>query len=160
MIRSVVDSIAEKMDYSYKDVCLGLVYPIWVKSQFLPCEHGDVYNARAVPNAKKTSIVYWEDHGSVVQDSCKRYRRVTHILRLIIWINKKYADIDFDDYVKEVLWSVPRKVGSATVRIKDELPKTVAIFDRYTYNDGKHYVTHPYDVAAFEVRVTHTDGGC
>ncbi len=160
MIRIIVDQIKDRMDYSFKDVHLGLVYPVSVKGQMMAGTHEGLRLQEAIPNSQRSCIVYWEDYGSRLTDECVRYRRMTQELRLIIWLNLKKLEGNFDDLVKAVVWSVPRQVGTTLTYISGELPKDTNIFHRYDYKDSKQYITHPFDAAAFRVVVKYMDVGC
>ncbi len=160
MIRIIVNQIAGAMDYSFKDVNLGLVYPVSVKGQMMAGTHDGLHLQQAIPNSRRRCIAYWEDYGSRTTDECRRYRRVINELRLVVWMNMKRLNGNFDDLVREVAWSVPKQLGTTVISIAGELPKSTEIFARYDYADTKQYITHPYDVAAFKFFVRYTDVGC
>lgn len=162
MIRQIVDRINEGMDFSFKETLLGVVYPVFNKSTFIPGDRdGNAYKD-AVPNDKKRSIVYWEDYGTIKIYGSPRYDRFQTTVRLVVWLNfKKINGLTYDDCVKEILSCVPKRIRNEVFINRTGMQaKTPAIFQRYDYRDGKQYVSPPYDVAAFDFNIRYLSTYC
>jgi len=160
MIRDIISKVNNKMSYTFKDVLIGLVHPHLNKRDVIPKSSDGKTYPEAVPDGTKKSIVYWEDYGGKTIDACSRYRRVSHTVRIVVWLNFNKIETTFDDCVKEILRTIPRKVGTTTVSVTDHLHKDSSLFSRYTYDEGKQYITYPYDVFAFMVDVKYMDTLC
>ena len=154
MIRQIIDNINSKVDYSFKDVFYGVVYPIYNKDMYIPgSRSGEIYKD-AVPDSSKKSIVYWEDWGTTTLESTKRWQSMQTEMRLIAWFNFSKIDKGYDECVNELLSVVPRKEGKHTrLFLQGMLPKTEDIFARYNYREGKQYMTAPFDVVALRYQV-------
>ncbi len=160
MIREIIDTVNEEFDYSFKDVLLGVVHPHDNKGKLIPATSDGVPVPEAIPDTSKTSIVYWEDYGATIWKHTVRYRYVEHEMRLIVWINFKKVDEDYDYCVREILSNLPRKVGNTLLFVSAHLPKSTEVFARYDYQERKQYITYPYDVIALTVRVRYPDMRC
>ncbi len=160
MIRDIVENINGKLDYSFQDVLRGIVYPLNKKGQRVPASQEGKEYKDAIPNSKKKSIVYWEDYGGTIVDSCIHYQRITQRVRLIIWMNFDKIEQPYDDCVKEVTKSIPNRMGNTIIKLSETIPKSVEVFGRYDYPDRKHYVTLPYDVAVFLYNITYMKRPC
>ena len=151
MIREIIDGI--NLTYSFKDVQYGIVYPVYSKTGYVPgSQNGREYND-AVPDSRRTSIVYWEDHGSSVIGSNARNWRISQQVRLIAWMNMDRISQDYEKCVGQLLYGVPKKVGNTLISYKGQLPKDMSIFSRYSYAEGKQYMTYPFDVVAFKFNI-------
>jgi hypothetical protein len=162
MIRQVIDEINLHLNYSFKDVLLGVVYPVLSKTQLIPGDrHGAIY-VDAVPDDKKRSIVYWEDYGTTTTLSTPRYDRFQTRVRLVCWMNFKLLNHQgYDECVREMFQAVPKRFSNKfIVKRKGYLPKTHDIFSRYNYREGKQFIAPPYDVFALEFDITHMSVHC
>jgi hypothetical protein len=164
MIRYIIDEINDNLDYSFKDVLRGVAYPVWNKNMFIPGDRkGNLYED-CVPDDKKHSIVYWEDYGSNIILNTPRYQRITSNVRLIVWLNFKLIDEGtsggYDECVKEIIQAIPKRMKSVFITHVGQQPKTPAIFSRYDYRDSKQYVSPPFDVAAFDFKITYMSTYC
>ena len=162
MIRKIIDQVNSGLDYSFKENLLGIVYPVLNKTQWIPGDRSGNAYQDAVPDDKKKSIVYWEDHGTVKLFGSPRYDRYQTHVRLVVWMNfKKITDIDYDDCVREIMNCIPKRFENEVFFIRAGMQhKTPAIFNRYGYRDGKQYVSPPYDVAAFDFNVRYMSTYC
>ena len=151
MIREIIDSIT--LDYTFKDVQYGIVYPVFSKTGFVPGSQNGKWYEDAVPDSSRKSIVYWEDYGSSVIDSNKHYWRISQSVRLICWMNFNRIDIPYEKCVGQILYGVPKQSGNTLIQYQGELPKDVNIFNRYNYKDGKTYIAYPFDVVAMKFNV-------
>ena len=151
MIREIINNVV--LDYSFKDVQYGIVYPVFSKTGFVPgSQNGKEYND-AVPDSSRKSIVYWEDFGSSVIESNAHYWRVSQNMRLICWMNFDKINIDYEQCVGQLLYGVPKQSGNTLFRYQGQLPKDVNLFSRYNYRDGKTYILYPFDVVALKFNV-------
>lgn len=157
MIRQVIDRINARMDYSFKDILVGVVHPHVNKKDIIPKASDGTTYADAIPDSTKTSIVYWEDYGGRTIDSCSRYRRINHTVRIVVWVNFNKITQSFDTCVREILRNIPSRVGSTTIEVMESMQKGEELFSRYNYPEAKQYITHPYDVFAFMVSVKYMD---
>ena len=156
MIRQVIDDINDYMNYSFKDVHFGVVYPVLNKTQKIPGSRDGNQYKDAIPNSSKQSILYWEDYGTTTLLSAPRYSRVESNVRIVMWFNFKKLEEGktYDECVREVLNSLPKRVGNKIhIFLRGQQPKTEAIFARYDYKEAKQYVAPPYDVAAFDFAI-------
>jgi hypothetical protein len=160
MIREIVDSINARLDYSYKDVLLGVVHPHSVKGKSMPITSDGVTHPEAVPDGSKASIVYWEDYGSRVIVQAVRYRFLEHTLRLVVWLNFDRIEQSYDECIRELMAAIPQKLGSVLIAKGGQVPKSTDIFARYDYKERKQYITWPYDVIALTIIVKYPDTGC
>ena len=160
MIRSIISLINDEISLSFEDKKLGLVYPVLSKTQWLPGSQNGLVYEDAVPNSSKYSILYWEDYGGRVIDSCTRYQRYSHQIRLIVWFNFNLIGKPYDECVVELMRAIPRRIDTITITPKGQLPKKNDIFSRYSYRDEKQYVTYPYDVVAFDFEVKYMSTMC
>lgn len=147
MIRNIIPTL----EYSFEDVQYGIVYPVNSKGQWVPGSRDGKFYKDAVPDSSKRSIVYWEDFGGEVIDSCRQYQRVRQRVRLVVWMNfARITDMNYRQCVGEILRAIPRRSGSTLFTFVAQKHKDVNLFDRYDYNEAKQYITYPYDVAAFD----------
>ena len=160
MIREIIRQINDRFEPSFEDKKLGLVYPVLNKTDWLPGSQNGLVYQDAVPNSSKASIIYWEDYGGRVIDSCARYQRFSHQIRLVVWFNFNLLPDTYNNYVFETLRKVPRRFDTVTLTPKGQLPKKNDIFSRYSYRDEKQYVTYPYDVVAFDFEVKYMSTMC
>jgi len=162
MIRQVVDIINKNIDFEGLDVLHGVVYPVLNKTQRIPGDRDGTLYVDAVPNSKKANILYWEDYGSIVIDRSVRYTRFQTSVRLIVWMNFKIMNsTNYDNFIKKVLRAVPKKIGNQiSIIFKGQQPKSIDIFSRYDYPEGKQYVAPPYDVAAFDFDIRYMNTIC
>ena len=162
MIRQIIDQVNTGIDYSFKDTLLGVVYPVLQKTQWIPGDRNGTTYQDAVPDDKKTSIVYWEDYGSTTLFSSPRYHRIQTQVRLIIWMNfNKINGITYNECVREILNCIPKRIGNEVFIMRTgQQAKTSAIFNRYDYRDGKQYVSPPYDVAALDFQIRYMSTYC
>ena len=153
MIRQVIDSI--EMDYSFKDVHYGVVYPVTSKGQRLPGSRDGKFYKDAIPDSSKKAIVYWEDYGSKLIESAPRFEKYVQKVRLVAWMNFGKIEDSYEDCLESLLGSIPSRIGKVRFKMVGQPPKEESIFDRYDYNIGKQYMTWPYDVAAFDFEITY-----
>jgi hypothetical protein len=161
MIRSIIDDINRGLDYSFRDVLKGIVYPVWAKTQYIPgSRDGHVYKD-AVPDASRKSIVYWEDWGTTNLLNTPRYNRYQTAVRLVVWFNFDRLESTYDDCVREMLNAIPKRTGNEVFIMRNgQMNKGVEIFSRYNYPEGKQYVAPPYDVAAFHFNIRYMSTYC
>lgn len=153
MIRSVIDDL--DLQYSFKDVCYGIVFPVFNKTGYVPGSiDGKFYND-AVPNSTKASIVYWEDYGGKVVYRNSRHVRMQQTVRLVVWLNMDEIEQEYDECVAEILRAVPQVVGTTVFQLTEELIRDEKIFSRYNYREGKNYLLWPFDAVAFVYNVYH-----
>jgi len=152
MIRNIIPTLS----YSFSDVQHGIVYPVQSKGGWVPGSRDGKFYKDAIPDSSKMSIVYWEDFGGAVIDSCRQYQRVRQRVRLVVWMNfGRITDKNYRQCVGEVLRAVPQRVGSTLFTFVAQKHKDINLFDRYTYNEAKQYITYPYDVAAFDYDIVY-----
>lgn len=161
MIRQIIDELNFKLDYSFKDVLLGIVYPVLNKTQYIPGDRDGLIYKDAVPDDKKKSIVYWEDYGTTTKFSTPRYEKMQTRVRLVCWLNFSLIDWQgYDECIREIMQRIPKRTKNVAVIRKGQLPKTKDIFGRYNYREGKQYVAPPYDVFALEFDIVYINTYC
>jgi hypothetical protein len=164
MIRYIIDEINDKLNYSFRDTLRGIAYPVLNKTVLIPGDRNGMVYEDCVPDDKKKSIVYWEDYGSITVLNTPRYQRITSNVRLIVWMNFRLIDKEvsgeYDECVKEILNCIPKRMKDVFITHVGQQPKTPAIFSRYNYRDGKQYVSPPFDVAAFDFKITYMSTYC
>jgi len=160
MIREVIRQINQRIDLTFEDKKLDLVYPVLNKTDWLPGSQDGLVYKDAVPDSSKRSILYWEDYGGRVVDSCARYQRFAHQIRVVVWFNFAMISKPYDDCVVELLRAIPRRFNGVTLKPVGYLPKKNDIFARYSYRDEKQYVTYPYDVVAIDFEVKYMSTLC
>lgn len=160
MIRKIIDDVNELLDYSYKDVLLGVVHPHDNKGKTIPADSKGTLYAQAIPDSTRTSIVYWEDHGSVTVRQHVRFRIIEHTMHLVVWLNFNKITQGYDECVSEILDTLPQRMGTVLFSVTGQLPKSTEIFTRYDYQERKQYITYPYDAIAFKVMVKYIETKC
>ncbi len=149
MIRDIIPVL----EYSFKDVYHGIVYPVQSKGIWVPgSRDGNVYKD-AVPDSRKKSIVYWEDYGGEVYSRTARWQRIRQRVRLIVWLNEAKIETPYDDNIREILQAVPKRQGNTFFQLTGQHHKDIDIFERYEYGEAKQYITYPFDVAAFDYNI-------
>lgn len=149
MIRSLIPDI----DYSFKDVYYGVVYPVYTKSGWLPGSRDGKFYNNAVPDSSKKSIVYWEDYGSRVIGRSSKQVRMSQRVKLVVWMNDSRISKPYQERVHEIMQAVPRRQGNTFFKLVGQLNKDIDIFQRYSYSEAQQYITYPYDVFALEYDV-------
>jgi hypothetical protein len=157
MIDDIIDKYNCYMDYSFRDLHLGIVHPVLNKTQYIPGDRkGDTY-IDAVPNDKRTSIVYWEDFGSRAISISPRATRFMNTVRLVCWLNmSRIHGLSYGDCVRAIWGAAPRFMpGDRSIYFHKagQLHKSMDIFSRYNYREGKQYVTAPLDAFAIDFNV-------
>ena len=74
-----------------------MVYPVLSKTQWLPGSQDGLVYEDAVPNSSKYYNHYWEDYGGRVIDSCARYQRFSHKIRIVVWFNFNLLPDTYDN---------------------------------------------------------------
>lgn len=157
MIEEIIDKYNTYLDYSFKDLQLGIVEPILDKTQFIPGDrYGNTYKD-AVPNDRRKAVLYWEDFGSRIVSISTRRNRYMSTVRLVCWLNmNKLTEMTYGDCVREIWASTPRFMpGDRSVYFvkAGQLHKSLDIFSRYNYREGKQFITNPFDVFAIDFNV-------
>lgn len=158
MIRQVINSI--NLDYSFKDVCYGVVYPVFSKTGRVPGSQDGKFYQDAIPDSSRKSIVYWEDYGGSVVDSTVHRQRIRQDVRLVVWMNFDKIATPYEDCIVDIMQAVPRRVGSSSIALTGTLPKDVNLFNRYDYREGKQYISYPYDVIALNYQILYFRPKC
>ena len=160
MIREIVKQINSQLDYTFKDVLVGIVHPHDLKGQMVPMASDGTTYPEAIPHSAKTSIVYWEDMGSRTAIQAVRYRYVEHDVRLVVWLNFDRIEQSYEDCIREIMGAVPQKIDRILIAKKGQEAKSNNIFARYGYEERKQYITWPYDVFAINISIKYPDTGC
>jgi len=147
MITDIIERLNKHIDYSYKDVLKPVAYPVLTKSSILPASlDGEIYND-AVPDSKKKSIAFWEDWGTRAVSVHVRDSTYVSNVRLIVWVNMEFVDLSRGQCISEMIKSIPKFIpGERGIYIKNTeiFPSTTNIFSRYSFREGKQYMTAPY----------------
>lgn len=125
------------------------------------CEDGQRY-FNLVPDSEKKSIIYFEDFGTRIKEKDSRRYDCEVTLRLVCWMNLQKIGITDCTLsavaVSQVLSAVPLQLpdevpfNQLVFRVTDQLPRTPAIFERYTYNESvNQYLMWPYDYFALMI---------
>lgn len=155
MIEGIVKQINTNLDHSFKDKVLGIVYPVDNKGVKMPGERNGKTLFDAVPDSSKKSIVYWEEYGARKIDGTSRFARMAHNVRLIVWLNHKKLDTTTDACLEEMFRLVPRRIANTTIRLVGRRTRDESLFQRYTYDEEKQYITFPYDVFALDYEISY-----
>lgn len=138
------------------------IYPISsdVSSEQCPQKYRDL-----IPDSSYTSILYFEDNGITLTERNNRWVSFNSRLTLVGWLNlKKIFDCQTYTGSTECILSilsqlpeVPFSDGNyRDIRIiaLSEVPKSNAIFSRYTYDEIKtQYLLYPFDYFALNMSV-------
>lgn len=118
-----------------------------------------------IPDSKYQSILYFEDNGCVLTYKDRGWVGFNSKLTLIGWLNvKKLMDCQTFTASTEVILSILSNLPEMPFNediyreIKiialSEVPKSNAIFSRYTYDELKtQYLLYPYDYFALNMSV-------
>lgn len=118
-----------------------------------------------VPNSKFKSIIYFEDSGTTL--AYRDRDRVGFVGRVILvgWLNlPKLLDCEFKTGSTQAILSIISKLPGdhfsdgvyreMRITAVNEIPKSNAIFSRYTYDEIKNqYLMYPFDYFALNIQV-------
>jgi hypothetical protein len=160
MIDEIIDKYNPYVIYSFQDLKLGIVEPILDKTRYIPGDRSGNTYADAVPNDRRKSVLYWEDYGTRAVSIATRGTRYMTTARLICWLNMdKINGLSYTNCVREIMRATPRFMpGDRSIYFQKagQFHKSLDIFARYNYREGKQFITNPFDVFALEFNIFYT----
>lgn len=175
MITTIAEALALelKTTLSWLETTAGVAKPVTYSvpgapSKVMPvacgsnCVEGDRYSS-LVPDSALKSLLYFEDYGTILKEKDTRRYDCEATLRLVCWLN--LAKLGIDDCtlsalaVSHVISAVPLQLAvgqpyeHVLLKVVEQLPKSPAIFSRYTYNEKQlQYLMWPYDYFALVIK--------
>lgn len=174
MIETAIDIVNTQISSAWIAQKEGLVFAVEASGEKLPFALGTETCTRenaVTPDSSKTGLIFWEDQGGVrVVDYVDQEPLFSARVRLVGWYNLSQIGIDYTSSpsdarqyrgkaVREIIESIDRVkltsgTSQATAYFQQQLPKSLDIFSRYTFDEGTGYHFWPYDFFAldFEIR--------
>ena len=181
MIKRIISEILPSLEaLNFADVVAGVVttlsrnkpikdnkviikkFPVYYNDTKTTCETSDYIDL--VPNSSKKSIMYFEENGfSVTQINNNIFECVASV-RLVCWFNLKNINdtLTNAELLKlNVIQAMPSAIDNVNpysfirVDLTSEETKSVAIFNKYTYNEEeKQYLIFPFDYFALNYDIS------
>lgn len=139
----------------YKVTDLTMVIPVAYNTNVTQCSQSELLDY--CPDSTKTSIIYFEDLGTVFNEWDGKYLRFTSQMRLVVWFNyKKIGGHSPDQIALNVLKYLPDNMGNfddligVWLDVVRQEPNDGTPFNKYTYREERNqYITYPYDYVSF-----------
>ena len=123
------------------------------------------YNFDLMPDAKKRSIIYFEDGGVQFQGSDGRHRHWQSSLTLVCWVNMEKFEFSGCSISPLLIGSIMENIDTKLFNLPDdgivgvqlnvigESPKSAAIFSKWSYREEQdQYLLYPYDYFALNIQ--------
>ena len=139
-------------------------FPIACNVEGIDCNETGFLND-LVPNSSKKSVIFFEDITGVAKIGQRGvYYNFEARPRLVAWINKKklgktdcsISTIIIANIIKLLETIKHENVGyfqNINVEVVSEVPRSPAIFNRYTFDNMSQYLMHPYEYFALNLKV-------
>lgn len=137
-------------------------YPVYYNDGKNVCDTSDYIDL--VPNSSKKSIMYFEENGFNVTPINNNIFEVVASVKLVCWFNLKNINNTLTNAellklnVIQVMPTALQNVNPYSfirVDLSGEEPKSVSIFNKYTYNEEeKQYLIYPFDYFALNYDIS------
>ena len=180
--------LVQKVTYKNRDKNGQYVdesYPVSCMVNQQDCNTSGQFYTDLIPNDKLRGVFYFEvlqgmtDQGPIIAQGkvYKSMRIFTGRARLVGWVNTKRLGVSEECYFSgQLVRKFMQILNTKHIKVNDsgflngarvefnvlqELPKTSAIFDKYTYNLDKQFLLDPFDYFAIDVEIRATmQTGC